>query len=490
MTTNTTPDAWKAAARRTSSSATAGRSTADGATDHIGRAAYLLLLLMLTVAAFPDEAGASIEWIGHGLLPGPLAARTALELFAFLTATVMFLARSGARRFSALAVPLSAFAGIVLLGVVQLIPVPENLLHFVAPLNASIYHGTAKALSAFGATTRPRISLAPGETFQTVILVLALGCIFLSAAALAHGRARRRTLAASLVALGMLRAVRAWLTTRATGGPAPEAIAAFLEIALALGFGVVWTKVLSDGDLRNRSLDRAENVERRIVPLTGPILVWCAAAILLAWNGPGAATLAAAVTAPALLLTASRHPRGRPHTSAAIALALGAVGVLAGAAWLDASAHDAARPAPPAAVDSAVRSVAVDAWKHFPLWGSGLGALAEGLVRFQPSSLSGRVTDAASDGLGLLVTGGLVGAGFCALLVCSLLVALLKAWRLQKHREESAYALAGAGALVSLLGHGLFTSVLWDPPTAAVLAAVLGMAWASATADSRDTGLR
>ena len=122
----------------------------------------------------------------------------------------------------------------------------------------------------------------------------------------------------------------------------------------------------------------------------------------------------------------------------------------------------------------------LEAWKEFPILGSGLGTFREALRRVQPRYLQGRIEQAHSDPLQLLVTGGAIGAAIGVLLVGSLFAALLRAWRRQKHREASVFVLAGFGALLSLTLHGLVEFNFSIPPIPATLACVLGAAWAAA----------
>jgi hypothetical protein len=65
------------------------------------------------------------------------------------------------------------------------------------------------------------------------------------------------------------------------------------------------------------------------------------------------------------------------------------------------------------------------------------------------------------------------------LLFASLFVLLIRAWRQEKHREEATLILGGIGALLSLTLHGLLDFNLSIPAIPALLACVLGTAWAA-----------
>ena len=234
-----------------------------------------------------------------------------MELFAFLTTAVTFLSRSNARPLRPLAVPLAAFAGIVLLGVLQLLPLPERLLQVFAPVNASVYHDTREVLALFGsAVPSPRISLAPSETIASLLLVLAVGALFLSAANLLRSRVRRRLFVTVVVLVAVANAGRAILSM-ADGRPseASEFAAADLEVALALAFGVVWAEILTGRSRSPRALETSDRIERRILPLAGGLVVWLALGALIAWTGSRAGTVAAGLTCLLLPFVAMAHAR-------------------------------------------------------------------------------------------------------------------------------------------------------------------------------------
>ena len=80
------------------------------------------------------------------------------------------------------------------------------------------------------------------------------------------------------------------------------------------------------------------------------------------------------------------------------------------------------------------------------------------------------------------MTGGAVGLFFAATLVLSLLFLLVRAWRSQKHREESALTLAGFGALLFWALEGLADFHAASGAIPILLAALLGTAWAAGQA--------
>jgi O-antigen ligase len=193
--------------------------------------------------------------------------------------------------------------------------------------------------------------------------------------------------------------------------------------------------------------------------------------------------LAAGATTTVLFALAIVHRRSRGRRAAAtvaVALLLGSLfaAVTAGAGrfarFLELDPRDAG-----SSTRVALWRASIDAWKEFPIVGSGLGTFREAFRRVQAGELTGLVEHAHNDLLQLAVTGGAVGAALGLGLFISLFVLLLRAWIAQRHREESAMALSGAGALLCLSLHGLVEFHLSIPIIPATLACVLGASWAA-----------
>jgi hypothetical protein len=83
----------------------------------------------------------------------------------------------------------------------------------------------------------------------------------------------------------------------------------------------------------------------------------------------------------------------------------------------------------------------------------------------------------------LLVTGGWIGAALGVVVFLSAAVLLIRAWRAQRHREESGFILGGFGALMMLTLHGIVDFNMSIPTIPATLAVVLGASWAATRED-------
>jgi O-antigen ligase len=461
-----------------------------GGSDRLGTVAFTLLVLLVafgpllygvpSATARPAVGGGAAAPRGDALLCG----------MAFLTAALVLLSKSSASAERLPGVPLGAAAALALLGAIQLLPLPEGVIGALAPTNLQIYHETLEILRLFGrsALHSVRISIAPSETVSAFLLIGAYVALFMCSAKLLQSRARRRVFAVLLfgsVLLQVLWAEAIRPEPRLRGlFVDPDHFAGYLEIALGLAFGAIWAEALTNRDRTIDVEDRSERFERRFPPMAVRILLWglIAAGITLTESRGG--ILAAAVSTLALLAAAlnqrrSRRPR-RAVTAAALAVLIGSA-LAAGLAgrgrfqrFLLTDPRDLG-----STTRVAIWKTSWDAWREFPVVGSGLGTFREAFRRVQPRELASLVEHAHDDFLEIAVTGGAVGAICGTVLVVSLLVAFARVAKRQRHREESAFALGGFGALLSLTLHGLVDFSLSIPIITATLACALGAAWAA-----------
>lgn len=468
-----------------------GRETfATRGTGPWNNAAFSLLLAL--AAGAPLLYGLPPDMPRHAFGAGamPHGGNALLAFFAFLLAALTSLSGLplSVRR---LTVPLGSMVGIVLLALFQLTPLPESVLRVIAPVNLIIYHETAEILGFFrqSPTPAPRISIAPSETLQVLLLLLAFTALFLSSAHLLSTRNRRRLFVGILLSSSLIHVVLATFqkpSNKRLQGALRNAdhFAGYLEIVLAVAFGLLWAEVLRSSERARHVPDRADRFERRFLPMAWRILLWGVVAVGLVLTRSRGAILAAGFTTATLLTLGLLHTRvkRRRGTAATASVAL-LLGILFVGAATGASPFSRFLQLDPRDLSSNTRvtlwKTSLLAWEQFPFLGSGLGTFREAFRRVQPRELSGLVEHAHSDFLQLLVTGGVIGAALAVVLFTSLFVLLLQAWSSQRHREESALVLAGFGALLSLTLHGLLEFNLSIPVIPATLACVLGCSWAA-----------
>ena len=454
-------------------------------------AAFCLLLIVVFIAPLPFGvgAGALAPLLGPGAnQPSELL----FEVLAFFIAGATFLSRTRLRSPGPLAVPIGTMIAIAALGTLQILPIPQGILRSVAPVNSEIYHETAQILEIFGRTPpAPRISIAPSATEASLLLLLAYFALFFSAANLLRNRGRRRLFALAFFAAAILQILIATLGQtigeRAGGSTgSPARVAAYLEISLALAFGALWAEILTNRDRASSgSTSAADRFETRSLPLVGRFLLWAIVAFGLLQTGSRVAVLAATTTTLSVLAIAVFHRRVEFRRRRMVGVSLGLLAVFLFSATLA-----GARPmvhfleSDPGGLNTGARvaiwRTAYRAWQDFPIFGSGLGTFPEAVRRVQPRELGGRLERARSDPAQILVTGGAVGTVLVAVLYLSLFLVLVRSFREQPHREESALVLGGFGALLSLSIHGLMDSAYPAPVVPAMLACLVGAAWAAA----------
>lgn len=441
--------------------------------------AFFLLLVFLVTVPF--------QW--GGVLP---AGKLTTELFAFAIVTMILVSRAPLRGLRTVALPLAALGLLVLLGAVQLAPLGSAAIEAIAPFSSRVYAETNAILATWGrAPVTPRISIAPYETKSAALVIAAYAALLAASVVLLQSRRRRRVFVAVVLLNAIVHAM--WATAsfgpRESGrisGPFvnPNHFAGWLEIALGVGFALLWREVLYNRERGRGAKDRAETIERRMMPVSASILAWGVVAIgigLTKSRGGIAAAVAATflVTVIALMHhTAQRRAR--------LALALGAV-LLAAVALTALVARDEPviryLESDPREIGADTRvtlwRTSLDAWRLSPHVGTGLGTFREAYRHVQPRELKALVEQAHSDPLQLLVTAGWAGFALGALAIVSTIVILARLWKSQPHREEGAFALGGLGAIACLLVHGLVEFNFSIPAIPATLACVAGMAIAA-----------
>lgn len=414
---------------------------------------------------------------------------------AFLIALLAFSSRDARLRLEGVKVPLAAGSGLALLGLLQLLPLPEAVVRSVSPRSADAWEGARRVVEAFG---RPapafRLSLAPAETAGVALLVLAYAALFLASSVLLARRAARRLFGTVLLASALLQVAVAVSsddrTSRLHGSFVnPNHLAGYLEISIPFALGLLWylartslSGVISSGSAEERS----ERIVGALPALSLAVVLLgvLVAGILLSQSRGGILAVAGGSLVYVALAFGLRREASRARRIAGGALALL---VVLGTAFAIAGAGTVAflRFLLPDAADLAgdyrllIWRDSLEAFSRFPWLGAGLGAFREAYRSVQSPLVTGLVDQAHDEYLQLLVTGGLAGALLGGLALVLGVRAFLLAHPAQKHREESAFGLAGFGALVLLLLHGVAEFGFSIPAIPATLSACLGGAWAA-----------
>ena len=446
----------------------------------LGTSAAFVLLCLLVLTA-------PIAW--GGVLPG---GTFVIEVLACSAAALSFTAPSLASAPATPRVPVVGLALLAFLGALQLVPAPISLLDRVSPGSAAVYRETATVLASQGAPSPPaRVSIAPTETASQLLFVLALLGAFLTARRLLVTRPRRRVFLGALFLSAVTSVV--WATAfdeaQRRHGPFvnPNHLAGYLQVSVAPALALIWLALVRTQDSGASLADEADRLERRALPVVLATLLWAtlAGGIILTQSRAG---LAAAVLGTLFVLSClvARRRAGRRSAAAlpaAVALAAGIGFVVFSTGLFPLTRALETKPG-----DLGVETRlgiwrgSLEAFRSFPVLGSGLGAFPEAFRRVQPPGLTGLVEQAHSEPLQILVTGGFVGVllGTAVLGGCALF--LLRAALRPGHREETAFLLGALGAIVSLSLHGLVEFNFSIPAIPVTLAALAGGGTAAAAA--------
>lgn len=416
-----------------------------------------------------------------------------IELFAFVTAALAFASRPTNKPLRAAALPALLLVAIAALGIAQLLPMPDGVLAAVSPASAAINDDANQVLALFNRPpVPPRISIAPPETKSTILLTLAYAAAFTSALLLVTTRPRRRTLIAVFLGSVILHLTGAvvmyGLNERVHGAFVnPNHFAGYLEIAIAAAFGIVWTEVLINSERARGVRHRGERLEKRLMPFVWRIVLWCTVAVGIALTRSRGAMLSVALTTFVLLTLGILNRQRRTAAPRYLAIGILAIMLAGGIAVAMTFGQQTllrfvATDIKEARNDFRVQvwRASIEAWHMFPHAGSGLGTFREAFRRVQPREITGLVEQAHNDFLQILVTGGWIGAALSTVAFVTLYSMLLRGWRLQVHREESAFILTGIGALLSLTLHGMVDFNMSLPAIPFTLAIVAGASIAAA----------
>jgi O-antigen ligase len=443
----------------------------------------ILLLMVLLVALLlwsPLPFGGVTTW-----------AEVSIEVIAFLALALAMVGMEPVRSLRHLLLPALALAAVALLGVLQAVPFPLSLVRSVAP---GLEPLERQADALLGGDEPLRLTLAAPATVSTALAwAAACACLF-SAGVVGRRRFRRRWLGGAILATALgevffgaraanagqrtLWGVEVTIAASRLRGTFfnPNHLALYLEIALAIAFAWGWWVV--------RRAGRQASLDRRLVPLVPPAMVWLTlfAGLVFTQSRGGLIAALAGVLVQGALLAAV----GRRIGPAVAGLGLG-IGGIAVAVALGLQAGPARMLSNlPLDVSFGARQQAWSAtlalWNRSPWTGMGLGTLRDTFTLVQPSSLGATWFHAHSDPLEVLATSGLVGAALLAAGLVALVARLLRVFREGRRSEDRAAGLAALGAIAAVGLHECFDFGLTIPANAVTLAVVLGAA-ASARLD-------
>ena len=413
--------------------------------------------------------------------------------------------RAGLADLGLVALPLASLAAVALWGLLQSLPWPAALLAWISPEHARLFRGAAGLLAAnaaasppAGAAVHPSLSLAASESRAAALAFAAAAAALGAAALVGRDRRNRRPLGAALAAAAAFQVffgARTW-SSRGTvvwgvevpGTPRlrgsfvnPDHLALYLGMALPVAFAWGWWAM--------RRARKEPSVERRVLWVAPPVLLWLTLFAGLAFTGSRAGLVAgvAAVALQGLLLATADRQLGRALVGAAAAvLGLGvvaAIGLQEGLGRLLSTPIDLTW--------GARREAWAATWalfRRFPWTGAGLGSFREAFPLAQPTGLAGTWRHAHNDPLELLATVGLIGVALALPGLVAIAGRLAAVLRDGRRSEDRASGLAALGVLAALAVHEPLDFGLTIPANALTLAIVLGAAASARTVQPGGAG--
>lgn len=441
----------------------------------------LLALLLL---------GAPLPW---GSVTPPATA--AVEVGAFLAFALALFGVEGAAPLRRVRGPALALAGLAVLGLVQALPWPASWVHWLSPEHARRYASAAELSGS--SSNAMSLSLAPAATLSASLLFAAAAAAFCAAALASGDRRQRRVLAAALIGSATIQiflGTRGWFarsteiwgrvvpghTDRLRGTFVnPDHLAFLVGLALPAVWAWAWWSF--------RRAREETQVDRRVLRVVAPVVVWLTLFLGMAFTGSRAGLLAALAAAVAQGALVAFRDRKRIWAFAGAAAAT--VGLLV--VWIVARQEGLGRFSAAArggglASRFEAWSATIDLWLRFPIFGSGLGTFREAFSLTQPPTLGGAWRHAHSDPLELLSTTGVVGFVVLAVGVLALVRTLWRGLDRGLRSEDRAAVIAAFGALVAGGLHEGLDFGLTVPANGFAAAVLFGAAAGARFARSRE----
>jgi O-antigen ligase len=444
---------------------------------HRGASAWIVSAGLVGLAAWAPLPFGSVE---------PAAAAW-VRLGALVTAALALVLLPG-ERLRTMAVPASAAAGIAVIGLLQSLRWPAGLVGVLSSEHLEL--AAASPAVADASPGRVALSLAPDLSRVSALGWLAGAALLVAAAAVGRLRWPRRAVAGALVLTAgfevvygfrqlALRSTEIWGRQAQSGGSRLRGtyvnanhLASYLEMALAVMLAVSWWSW--------RRARAAPTVERRLLLVGAPALVWLGLLVALAFSGSrGGLVACAGGTLVQVLLIA--------RMAGSYRIAVAGLGVLvAGLAaiafvGLEAGLQRFLQAGMGGGLMARLDAMAAtfELWQRFPWLGSGLGSFREAFPLVQPADLYGSWWHAHNDFLELLATTGVVGFAVFASGLVALVRRLWQVLRRGERSEDRAAALAALGAIATVGAHELVDFGMTLPGNWVAMTVLCGMAAAA-----------
>jgi O-antigen ligase len=378
--------------------------------------------------------------------------------------------------------------GLWALAVVQLIPLPEALHHWIAPGSAAVWHPDVRAAAVVLGPGPHPISLYPEATRRWLAFVT--GVVALALAAAPALRERRHALRASIaiVAGAVLVAAYGFVARLAFGdrlfgvwsvptvapfGPfvSKNHFAGYVELAALLAVGLA-TGLADEAGRGSGWLSWIESRRSKWV-----VVAWGAAFVLVlavpvSLSRGGVVSLGAGLVVLGVLRFWARGPSRLSPRGLALSLAFAVVAAAAVTVLIPSEARSRVLSLAGVTTDQS-GSYRIGVWRDTlrlfassPLVGSGFGAYADALPRFKTAAGHLGIEHAENDHLEFLAEGGSVATAMAGAAALVLFLHGLKGLRGEEHRLARALLAAALAGGAALCVHSAFDFNLHIPSNA------------------------
>jgi O-antigen ligase len=412
------------------------------------------------------------------------------------------------RRHGSLALLRAARPAFALLGLwlawlaLQCIPLPPGLVRLLSPQAAAV-HALAEPYSAGGWIT---LSVDPNATLVFWLKSCAYACAFFLTLALAHTRERAQLIAFVLVVSGLAQAVYGGLMHLAgsnleifgTAIPHKESarggfvnrnhLAGFLEIALAMGIGLMVGSLRETGQRNWKQFwrDMAALALSPRAPLRILLVVMVIGLVMTRSRMGNTAFFASLLVAGGVALALSRHAT---RSTVILIASLIAIDILIVGSWFgvektmqrieQTTVRDVVERGDPSAR-------ALELAKDYPVFGAGGGTFYTAFPRYRGPELKAYFDFAHNDYIQFLAETGVVGLALAGSLPLFALVLAVLALARRRDPLARGFAFAVLMGVVSLGIHSTVDFNLQIPANALAFLVLIAYGWVAMYLERKD----
>jgi len=377
------------------------------------------------------------------------------------------------------------WCGLVWLGYVwlQLVPLPVGLLNILSP-QAAHWHLAAAGTTALGAAP---LSLDPYATLEAACKSTAYLAFFALSLVLLRDRGRIRITAYALIASGVLQALYGTLISLSIPGAVATGTfanrnhyAGYLAMCLAAGIGILIANLSGE---QHRSWGRffrnliQWSISPKMALRLGLVIMVVALVLTRSRMGNSSFFISLLITGAIGLLLAKRATK----SMVILLISLIAVDVFLVGTYFGTQrvVERITRTTAQTEDRDEVAGYALNMWKDYPVFGSGLGSFPVVFPRYSAAGTQVAYTHAHNDYLEFAAETGIVGLSLLGLMVSLSFAVALRAQYLRRDPLMRGLSFAAIMGILGLMIHSAADFNLQIPANALTFMLLLAFAWIS-----------